>query len=215
MLRIGDTVQDFTADSTAGEIRFHEWLDGKWAVLFSHPKDFTPVCTTELGFMASLEPEFARRDCKIIGLSVDPVESHHRWKLDIEEIQGCAVDYPMIGDADMSVAKALGMLPAEAQPGERTAADNQTVLTVPMIGPDRKVKAMISYPMVAGRNFNEVLRVLDAMQLNASQNVATPVNWQPGDEVIIPPSVSDDDARVKYPQGYTTLKPYLRKVKLQ
>lgn len=212
MLRIGDTVPDFHADTTEGPVDFHQWLDGKWAILFSHPKDFTPVCTTELGFMAGLEPEFQRRGCKIIGLSVDPVESHQRWKADIEETQGHAVHYPMIGDADLTVAKALGMLPADAAPGTRTAMDNATVRTVIVIGPDKKVKALISYPMVAGRNFHEVLRLLDALQLNARHNVATPVNWQPGDDVIIPTSVSDDDARTKYPQGYQTLKPYLRVV---
>lgn len=212
MLRIGDTVPDFHADTTEGPVDFHQWLGGEWAILFSHPKDFTPVCTTELGFMAGLEPEFQRRGCKIIGLSVDPVESHQRWKADIEETQGHAVHYPMIGDADLTVAKALGMLPADAAPGTRTAMDNATVRTVIVIGPDRKVKTLISYPMVAGRNFHEVLRLLDALQLNARHNVATPVNWQPGDDVIIPTSVSDDDARTKYPQGYQTLKPYLRVV---
>ena len=212
MLRIGDVVPDFTADTTEGQIQFHSWLGDSWGILFSHPKDVTPVCTTELGYMAGMEPEFARRGCKIIGLSVDPVESHHRWKGDIEETQGHAVHYPMIGDSDLHVAKALGMLPAEAQPGTRTAVDNQTVRTVLLIGPDKKVKAMIAYPMVAGRNFHEVLRVLDALQLNAKHNVATPVNWQPGDDVIIPTSVSDDDARIKYPQGFQTHKPYLRTV---
>jgi alkyl hydroperoxide reductase subunit AhpC len=212
MLRIGDVVPDFSADTTEGPIQFHSWLGDSWGILFSHPKDFTPVCTTELGYMAGLEPEFQRRGCKIIGLSVDPVESHHRWKRDIEETQGHAVRYPMIGDSDLQVAKALGMLPAEAQPGTRTAADNQTVRTVLLIGPDKKVKAMIAYPMVAGRNFQEVLRVLDALQLNAKHNVATPVNWQPGDDVIIPTSVSDDDAKAKYPQGFQTIKPYLRTV---
>lgn len=212
MLRIGDTIPDFTAETTEGPIAFHEWLGGQWAILFSHPKDFTPVCTTELGYMAGLEPEFQRRGCKIIGLSVDPVESHHRWKVDIEETQGHAVRYPMIGDADLAVAKALGMLPADAAPGTRTAMDNATVRTVIVIGPDKKVRATLAYPMVAGRNFHEVLRLLDALQLNAQHNVATPVNWKPGDDVIIPPSVSDDDARAKYPQGYKTLKPYLRVV---
>jgi alkyl hydroperoxide reductase subunit AhpC len=212
MLRIGDTIPDFTAETTEGPIAFHEWLDGQWAILFSHPKDFTPVCTTELGYMAGLEPEFQRRGCKIIGLSVDPVESHHRWKVDIEETQGHAVRYPMIGDADLAVAKALGMLPADAAPGTRTAMDNATVRTVIVVGPDKKVRATLAYPMVAGRNFHEVLRLLDALQLNAQHNVATPVNWKPGDDVIIPPSVSDDDARAKYPQGYKTLKPYLRVV---
>jgi alkyl hydroperoxide reductase subunit AhpC len=214
-MRIGDTVPDFTAESTAGTIRFHDWIGDGWAILFSHPKDFTPVCTTELGCMAGLEPEFARRGCKIIGLSVDPVESHERWKLDIAETQGHEVKYPMIGDEDLAVAKAFGMLPAEAQPGVRTAADNQTVRTVMVIGPDKKIKAMIIYPMVAGRNFAEVLRLLDALQLNAQENVTTPVNWRPGDDVIIPPGVSDEDATAKYPQGYTTLKPYLRIVSLK
>jgi alkyl hydroperoxide reductase subunit AhpC len=214
MLRIGDVVPDFTAETTQGTIRLHEWLGDGWGILFSHPKDFTPVCTTELGFMAGLEPEFAKRGCRIMGLSVDTVESHHRWKLDIEEIQGLPVNYPMIGDADLKVAKLLGMLPAEAEPGTRTPMDNQTVRTVLLIGPDKKIKAMIAYPMVAGRNFHEVLRVLDALQLNARQNVATPVNWNPGEDVIIPTSVSDDDARAKYPQGFQTLKPYLRTVSL-
>jgi alkyl hydroperoxide reductase subunit AhpC len=212
MLRIGDVVPDFSADTTEGPIQFHSWLGDSWGILFSHPKDFTPVCTTELGYMAGLESEFASRGCKIIGLSVDPVESHQRWKGDIEEACGHAVHYPMIGDSDLQVAKALGMLPAEAQPGTRTAADNQTVRTVILIGPDKKVKALISYPMVAGRNFHEVLRVLDALQLNAKHNVATPVNWQPGEDVIIPTSVSDDDAKAKYPGGFKTIKPYLRTV---
>lgn len=212
MLRIGDTIPDFTAETTEGPIAFHEWLGGQWAILFSHPKDFTPVCTTELGYVAGLEPEFQRRGCKIIGLSVDPVESHQRWKVDIEETQGHAVRYPMIGDADLTVAKALGMLPADAAPGTRTAMDNATVRTVIVIGPDKKVRATLAYPMVAGRNFHEVLRLLDALQLNATHNVATPVNWKPGDDVIIPPSVSDEDAKARYPQGYKTLKPYLRVV---
>ena len=214
-MRIGDTVPDFTAESTAGTIRFHDWIGDGWAILFSHPKDFTPVCTTELGCMAGLEPEFAKRNCKIIGLSVDPVESHERWKVDIAETQGHEVKYPMIGDENLEVAKAFGMLPAEAQPGVRTAVDNQTVRTVMVIGPDKKVKAMIIYPMVAGRNFDEVIRLLDALQLNAKENVTTPVNWRPGDDVIIPPAVSDEDAKAKYPQGFTTLKPYLRTVKLK
>ncbi len=213
-MRIGDTVPDFTAESTAGTIRFHDWIGDSWAILFSHPKDFTPVCTTELGYMAGLEPEFARRGCKIIGLSVDPVESHERWKADIAETQGHEVKYPMIGDENLEVAKAFGMLPAEAKPGVRTPVDNQTVRTVMVISPDKKVKAMIMYPMVTGRNFDEVLRLLDALQLNAAENVTTPANWRPGDDVIIPPAVSDEDARAKYPQGYTTLKPYLRTVTL-
>ena len=210
MLRIGDTVPDFTAQTTQGPIHFHDWIGDHWAILFSHPKDFTPVCTTELGYMAGLEPEFARRNCRIIGLSVDPVESHQKWKLDIQETQGHAVNYPMIGDDDLQVAKLLGMLPAEAQPGLRTAADNQTVRTVLVIGPDKKVKASLMYPMSTGRNFHEVLRLLDSLQLTAAHSVATPVNWNPGDDVIIPTSVSDDAARAKYPGGWKTLKPYLR-----
>jgi alkyl hydroperoxide reductase subunit AhpC len=210
MLRIGDVAPDFTAETTQGSIKFHEWIGDGWAVLFSHPKDFTPVCTTELGYMAGLEPEFARRNCKIIGLSVDAVESHNKWKADIQETQGHAVRYPMIGDEDLKVAKLFGMLPTEAQPGTRTAADNQTVRTVMVIGADKKIKAMIMYPMTTGRNFNEVLRLLDSLQLTATHNVATPVNWSVGEDVIIPPSVSDDAAKEKYPQGWKTLKPYLR-----
>jgi alkyl hydroperoxide reductase subunit AhpC len=210
MLRIGDVAPDFVAETTQGSIRFHEWIGDGWAILFSHPKDFTPVCTTELGYMARLAPEFAKRNCKIIGLSVDPVESHIKWKADILETQGHAVEYPLIGDADLKVAKLYGMLPAEAQPGARTAADNQTVRTVMVIGPDKKLKAMIVYPMTTGRNFNEVLRLLDSLQLTAVHNLATPVNWNPGDEVIIPPSVTDEVAKAKYPQGWKTLKPYLR-----
>ena len=212
MLRIGDITPDFTAETTQGTIRFHEWIGDGWAVLFSHPKDFTPVCTTELGYMAGLEPEFSARRCKIIGLSVDPVASHEKWKADIHETQGHAVKYPMIGDEDLAVAKLFGMLPAEAQPGVRTAADNHTVRTVILIGPDKKVKAMLVYPMTTGRNFHEVIRLLDSLQLTATHNVATPVNWKPGEDVIIPPSVSDDDAKKKYPMGYKTLKPYLRVV---
>jgi alkyl hydroperoxide reductase subunit AhpC len=212
MLRIGDIAPDFVAETTEGSIRFHEWIGDGWAILFSHPKDFTPVCTTELGYMAALAGAFAKRNCKIVGLSVDPVEAHQKWKADIEETQGHAVRYPMIGDHDLKVAKLYGMLPAEAEPGQRTAADNQTVRTVLLIGPDRKIKAMIAYPMTTGRNFDEVLRVLDSLQLMAKHNVATPVNWEPGDDVIIPPSVSDADAKLKYPQGWKTLKPYLRVV---
>ncbi len=210
MLRIGDIAPDFTAETTHGSIKFHDWIGDGWAVLFSHPKDFTPVCTTELGYMAGLEPEFAKRNCRIIGLSVDPVDSHNKWKADIEETQGHALRYPMIGDEDLDVAKLFGMLPAEAQPGQRTAADNQTVRTVMVIGPDKKIKATIAYPMTTGRNFHEVLRLLDSLQLTAKHNLATPVNWNVGDDVIIPPSVSDDAAKAKYPQGWKTLKPYLR-----
>jgi alkyl hydroperoxide reductase subunit AhpC len=210
MLRIGDVAPDFIAETTQGSIKFHEWIGDGWAILFSHPKDFTPVCTTELGYMAGLAPEFAKRNCKIIGLSVDPVESHIKWKADILETQGHAVEYPLIGDADLKAAKLYGMLPAEAQPGARTAADNQTVRTVMVIGPDKKLKAMIVYPMTTGRNFDEVLRLLDSLQLTAVHNLATPVNWNPGDDVIIPPSVTDEVAKAKYPQGWKTLKPYLR-----
>ena len=210
MLRIGDVAPDFVAETTQGSIKFHEWIGDSWAVLFSHPKDFTPVCTTELGYMAGLASEFAKRNCRIVGLSVDPVESHNKWKADIAETQGHAVEYPLIGDPDLQVSKLYGMLPAEAQPGTRTAADNQTVRTVMVIGPDKKIKAMIIYPMTTGRNFNEVLRLLDSLQLTATHNLATPVNWNPGDDVIIPPSVTDDVARAKYPQGWKTLKPYLR-----
>ncbi|MGQ0537416.1 MAG: peroxiredoxin, partial [Gemmatimonadaceae bacterium] len=203
---------DFTASTTEGTIRFHEWLSGTWAILFSHPKDFTPVCTTELGYMAGLKPEFDKRNTKIIGLSVDPVSDHERWKKDIEETQGHAVTYPMIGDADLTVAKLYDMLPASAAAGPRTAVDNATVRNVLVIGPDKKVKATISYPMSTGRNFDEVLRLLDSVQLTAKHTVATPVNWKPGQEVIIPTSVSDEDAKKKYPQGFKTHKPYLRTV---
>lgn len=216
-LRINDLAPDFTAMTTQGEIRFHEWIGEGWAILFSHPKDFTPVCTTELGYMARMMPEFAKRNCKLIGLSVDPVESHVRWEKDIEETQGYAVDYPMIGDPELKVAKLYNMLPAEE--GEscegRTAANNATVRTVFMIGPDKKIKLMISYPMTTGRNFDEILRVLDSMQLTAREKVATPVNWKPGDEVIIVPAVTNEEAREKYPQGWKELKPYLRVVKLE
>lgn len=211
-LRLGDLAPDFTADSTEGTIRFHEWIGDGWAILFSHPKDFTPVCTTELGYMANLQPQFEARGCRIIGLSVDPVSSHESWKKDIQTSQGHAVKYPLIGDADLKVAKLYGMLPAEAQPGTRTAADNATVRTVMVIGPDKRVKAMIVYPMSTGRNFDEVLRLLDSLQLTARQAVATPVNWNPGDDVIIPTTVSDEEARKKYPGGWKTLTPYLRLV---
>ena len=212
MLRIGDIAPDFVAETTQGPIRFHDWIGDQWAILFSHPKDFTPVCTTELGYMASLEPEFARRGCKVIGLSVDPVETHAAWKSDIEDVQGHAVRYPMIGDADLAVAKLYFMLPADAEAGPRTAADNHTVRTVLIIGPDKRIKAMMSYPMTSGRNFDEVLRLLDSLLLTASHNLATPVNWRPGEDVIIPPSVTDEAAREKFPQGWKTIKPYLRMV---
>ena len=211
-LRIGDEAPDFTADSTEGTIRFHEWIGGRWAILFSHPKDFTPVCTTELGYMAKLQPQFESRGCWIIGLSVDPVPSHESWKKDIHASQGHAVTYPLIADADLHVAKLYGMLPADARPGARTAADNATVRSVIVIGPDKRVKAMIVYPMSTGRNFDEVLRLLDSLQLTARHAVATPVNWTPGEDVIIPTTVSDEDARKKYPGGWKTLTPYLRVV---
>jgi alkyl hydroperoxide reductase subunit AhpC len=212
MLRINDVVPDFAARTTHGDLRLHEWMGDGWTVLFSHPKDFTPVCTTELGAVAALAPEFERRRCRVLGLSVDPVESHERWKADIAATQGHMPEFPMIGDEDLAVAKLLGMLPAEAQPGVRTAADNQTVRHVLIIGPDRKVKAMMTYPMTTGRNFAEVLRVLDSLQLMATHSVATPANWTPGDDVIIPGSVSDEAARAKYPEGFRTLTPYLRMV---
>ena len=211
-IRIGDEAPDFTAETTEGTIRLHEWIGDKWAILFSHPKDFTPVCTTELGYMARLKPEFDRRNTKIIGISVDPVGDHQRWVADIKETQGYAVNYPMIGDGDLQVAKLYDMLPAKTAGGKRTAVDNATVRSVFVIGPDKKVKAMIVYPMSTGRNFDEVLRLLDSVQLTAKHTVATPVNWQPGQDVIIPTSVSDEDARKKYPQGFKTHKPYLRTV---
>jgi len=211
-VRIGDVAPDFSAETTEGKINFHEWIGNGFAILFSHPKDFTPVCTTELGYMAGLKPEFDKRNCKIIGLSADPVTDHKNWAKDIQETQGHAPNYPIIGDADLTVAKLYDMLPASENPGKRTAVDNQTVRSVFVIGPDKKVKAMIVYPMSTGRNFDEVLRVLDSVQLTAKHTVATPVNWKPGQDVIIPTSVSDEDAKKKYPQGFKTLKPYLRVV---
>ena len=211
-LRIGDVAPDFSADTSEGKINFHEWIGNSFAILFSHPKDFTPVCTTELGYMAGLKPEFDKRNCKIIGLSADPVTDHKNWAKDIQETQGHAPNYPIIGDADLAVAKLYDMLPASETPGKRTAADNQTVRSVFVIGPDKKVKAMLVYPMSTGRNFDEVLRLLDSVQLTAKHTVATPVNWKPGQDVIIPTSVSDEDAKKKYPEGYKTLKPYLRVV---
>jgi alkyl hydroperoxide reductase subunit AhpC len=213
-LRISEVAPDFSAETTEGKINFHEWIGNGWAILFSHPKDFTPVCTTELGYMAGLKPEFEKRNCKVIGLSADPVTDHTAWAKDIQETQGHAPNYPIIGDADLTVAKLYDMLPASETPGKRTAADNQTVLSVFLIGPDKKVKAMLVYPMTTGRNFDEVLRLLDSVQLTAKQTVATPVNWKPGQEVIIPTSVSDEEAKKKYPQGFKTLKPYLRVVSL-
>ena len=212
MPRIGDEAPNFTAESTEGTITFHDWIGDKWAILFSHPKDFTPVCTTELGYMAKLKPEFDKRNTKVIGLSVDPVGDHSRWVKDIEETQGAKVNYPLIGDADLKVAKAYDMIHPNANPGPRTAVDNATVRTVFVIGPDKKIKATLAYPMSAGRNFDEVLRLLDAVQLNAKFTVATPVNWRPGQDVIIPTSVSDEEAKKRYPQGYKTHKPYLRTV---
>lgn len=213
-LRINDVAPDFEAETTQGPISFHEWMGDCWCVLFSHPKDFTPVCTTELGYLAGLQAEFEKRHCKIIGLSVDAVADHNRWVADIEGAQGHTVRYPMIGDSDLKVAKLYGMLPADA--GEtcsgRTAATNATVRTVFMIGPDKKIKLMLMYPMTTGRNFEEVLRVLDSMQLTAQHQVATPVNWKPGEEVIIVPAVSDEDAKKKYPNGWKSVLPYLRVV---
>jgi len=213
--RINDIAPDFSAETTQGTIHFHEWIGDGWAILFSHPKDFTPVCTTELGAMAKLQPEFTKRNTKILGLSVDPVSSHSKWALDIEETQGAKVNYPMIGDPELKIAKLYGMLPASsgATSEGRTAADNATVRTVFVVGPDKKIKLQLSYPMSTGRNFDEVLRVVDSMQLTAKHSVATPVNWKPGDDVIIPTSVSDEQAKQKYPEGFKTLKPYLRTVK--
>lgn len=211
-LRINDTAPDFTTETTQGTIHFHEWIGDGWAILFSHPKDFTPVCTTELGYMAGLAPEFAKRNCKIIGLSVDPVESHLRWEKDIAETQGHAVTYPMIGDPKLEVAKLYDMLAAEAGDTSegRTAATNATVRTVFVVGPDKKIKLMLSYPMSTGRNFDEVLRVIDSIQLTAKHQVSTPVNWKPGEDVIISGSVTDEQAKAKYPDGWRSPKPYLR-----
>ena len=213
-LRINSVAPDFKADTTQGPIEFHKWIGDGWAILFSHPKDFTPVCTTELGYMAKLEPEFKKRNCKIIGLSVDPVTNHSKWANDIEETQGSKVNYPMIGDPELKVAKAYDMLPEDAGTTSegRTAANNATVRTVFVIGPDKQIKAMLTYPMNTGRNFDEVLRILDSVQLTAKHMVATPVNWKQGQDVIIPPAVTDEQARAKYPQGYKTIKPYLRTV---
>ena len=213
-LRINAEAPNFTAQTTQGVIDFHDWIGDGWAILFSHPKDFTPVCTTELGYMAGLKPEFDKRNTRINGLSVDPVENHARWAADIEETQGHAVNYPMIGDTDLNVATLYDMLPEGAGTTSegRTAADNATVRSVFVIGPDKKIKAMLVYPMTTGRNFDEVLRLLDSCQLTARHTVATPVNWRPGEDVIIPPSVSNEDAAKKYPEGWKTLKPYLRVV---
>ena len=211
-LQIGDTAPDFEAETTQGRIGFHDWIGDGWAVLFSHPKDFTPVCTTELGYMARIKPEFDRRGVKIIGLSVDPVGNHSRWADDIEATQGAALNYPLIADSDFAVSKLYGMLPASTSgdPAQRTPADNQTVRNVFVIGPDKKVKLVLVYPMTTGRNFDEVLRVIDSLQLTASHKVATPVNWRPGEDVIIAGSVSDDQARQAYPQGWKAPRPYIR-----
>jgi alkyl hydroperoxide reductase subunit AhpC len=211
-IRLGDTAPDFKAETTHGAINFHDWIGDGWAILFSHPKDFTPVCTTELGYMAKLVPEFQQRNCKVIGLSVDPVESHLKWGKDIEETQGYAVSYPMIGDATLAIAKLYDMLPAD-EPGTsegRTAATNHTVRTVFVIGPDKKVKLHLTYPMTTGRNFNEILRVLDSIQLTAAHKVSTPVNWNNGDDVIIPAALSEAEARGKYQDGLKIVTPYLR-----
>ena len=212
-LRINDTAPDFEAETTQGKIRFHNWIGDSWAILFSHPKDFTPVCTTELGYMARIEPEFTRRNAKLIGLSADPVDRHSAWAKDIEETQGAAVKYPMIADHDLEVAKLYNMRPADEVGSDgRTAANNATVRSVFVVAPDKKIKLMLTYPMTTGRNFDEILRVLDSMQLTAKHQVATPVNWKQGEDVIIAGSVSDEDAKKKYPQGYKTIKPYLRTV---
>ncbi len=214
-LRINDTAPNFTAKTTQGVINFHDWIGNSWVILFSHPKDFTPVCTTELGYMAKIEPEFTKRNTKLIGLSIDPVEDHTKWAVDIEETQGASVKYPLIGDTDLTVAKLYNMLPAE-EPGTsagRTAATNATVRSVFVIGPDKKIKLMLTYPMTTGRNFDEILRVLDSMQLTAKHKVATPVNWKSGDDVIISGSVSDAEAKTLYPGGWKAPKPYLRLVK--
>jgi alkyl hydroperoxide reductase subunit AhpC len=213
-LRIGDEAPDFTAETTEGVIHFHEWIGDNWTILFSHPKDFTPVCTTELGYMARLKPEFEQRNCKIIGLSVDPVADHRNWVRDIEETQGHAVNYPLIGDSDLKVARLYDMIHpnAVAKTEGRSAADNATVRSVFIIGPDKRVKLILTYPMSTGRNFDEVLRVLDSMQLTARHQVATPVNWKQGEDVIIVPALSDADAKERFPDGWKTLKPYLRVV---
>jgi thioredoxin-dependent peroxiredoxin len=213
-LQIGETAPDFEAETTEGPISFHDWIGDSWAILFSHPKDFTPVCTTELGYMAKIKPDFERRNVKIIGLSVDPVGDHEKWAKDIEETQGQAPNYPIIGDADFKVSKLYGMLPADTSgdPGDRTPADNQTVRNVVVIGPDKNVKLILVYPMTTGRNFDEVLRVIDSLQLTAKHKVATPVNWQQGEDVIISGSVSDEEAKETYPEGWESPKPYIRVV---
>jgi alkyl hydroperoxide reductase subunit AhpC len=210
-LRIGDEAPDFTAQTTEGPIHFHDWIGDHWAILFSHPKDFTPVCTTELGYMAKLKPEFEKRNTKVIGLSIDPVEDHTRWAKDIEETQGTAINYPMIGDPDLTVAKLYDMIHPNASGAQpRTPADNATIRSVFVVGPDKKIKLILTYPMTTGRNFDEVLRVLDSMQLTAKHKVATPVNWKQGEDVIIAGSVTNDEAKLKYPGGWKAPKPYLR-----
>ena len=211
-LQIGETAPDFEAETTEGPIKFHDWVGDSWAVLFSHPRDFTPVCTTELGYLAKIKPEFDRRNVKVLGLSVDPVENHEKWAADIEETQGHAPNYPMIGDADFNVSKLYGMLPADTSgdPTQRTPADNQTVRNVYVVGPDKKVKLVLAYPMTTGRNFDEVLRAIDSLQMTAKHKVATPVNWQQGDDVIIAGSVSNDEAKETYPEGWKEPKPYIR-----
>ena len=213
-IRIGDTAPDFEADTTEGRISFHDWIGDSWAVLFSHPKDFTPVCTTELGYMAKINPDFQARNVKVIGLSVDPMDRHNDWAKDIEETQGTAPNYPIIADADYKVAKAYDMLPAdvEGDPVERTPADNQTVRNVVVVGPDKKIKLILAYPMTTGRNFDEVLRVIDSLQLTANHKVATPVNWKQGEDVIIVPSLGDEEARAKFPAGWKSVTPYMRMV---
>ena len=214
-LRINDEAPDFTAQTTQGEINFHDWLGNSWGILFSHPKDFTPVCTTELGYMAGLEDEFTKRNCKIIGLSVDPVNSHSEWAEDIAKTQGHAINYPMIGDTDLAVAKLYNMLPAEESGTSegRTALNNAAVRSVFIVSPDKKIKLMLTYPMTTGRNFDGILRVIDSMQLTAKHKVATPVNWKKGGDVIIVPAVSDEDAKTLFPEGWKTITPYLRTVK--
>jgi thioredoxin-dependent peroxiredoxin len=210
-LRIGDEAPDFTAQTTEGTIRFHDWIGDKWAILFSHPKDFTPVCTTELGYLAKIKPEFDKRNAKILGLSIDPVDDHKRWAKDIEETQGVAPNYPIIGDADLAVAKLYDMIHPNASGAQpRTPADNATIRSVFIVGPDKKIKLNLTYPMTTGRNFDEVLRVLDSLQLTAKHKVATPAQWKPGEDVIIAGSVSNDEAKQKYPQGWKAPKPYLR-----
>ena len=213
-IQLGDEAPDFTAETTEGTINFHDWIGDGWCLLFSHPKDFTPVCTTELGYVAKLKPEFDKRNVKVLGLSIDPVDDHHAWAKDIEETQGLAPNYPLIGDPELTVAKLFGMIHPNATGGakQRTAADNATVRNVYIIGPDKKIKLIITYPMSTGRNFDEILRVIDSLQLTAEHQVATPANWKPGEEVIIVPAVSDEDAKAKYPDGWRAEKPYLRYV---